>query len=176
MITTTLSKEVLLKYLNPYFLETGTANGDCVKLALEVGFEKIFSIELDELLQNENIQKYQFFINEGKINLVTGDSLWEMSNIIPFLDKPTTFWLDAHQDFGPKGTKRCPLYEELSAIKYSNIKTHTILIDDMRMLGQWWGEGISIDELKNKILEINPNYKFIFEDGFAPNDILVAYL
>jgi hypothetical protein len=176
MITTTLSKEVLLKYLNPYFLETGTANGDCVKLALEVGFEKIFSIELDELLQNENIQKYQFFINEGKINLVTGDSLWEMSNIIPSLDKPTTFWLDAHQDFGPKGTKRCPLYEELSAIKYSNIKTHTILIDDMRMLGQWWGEGISIDELKNKILEINPNYKFIFEDGFAPNDILVAYL
>jgi hypothetical protein len=176
MITTTLSKEVLLKYLNPYFLETGTANGDCVKLALEVGFEKIFSIELDELLQNENIQKYQFFINEGKINLVTGDSLWEMSNIIPSLDKPTTFWLDAHQDFGPKGTKRCPLYEELSAIKYSNIKTHTILIDDMRMLGQWWGEGISIDELKNKILEINSDYKFTFEDGFTPNDILVAYL
>jgi hypothetical protein len=176
MITTTLSKKVLLKYLNPYFLETGTANGDCVKLALEVGFEKIFSIELDELLQNENIQKYQFFVNEGKINLVTGDSLWEMSNIIPFLDKPTTFWLDAHQDFGPKGTKRCPLYEELSAIKYSNIKTHTILIDDMRMLGQWWGEGISIDELKNKILEINSDYKFTFEDGFTPNDILVAYL
>jgi hypothetical protein len=176
MITTTLSKEVLSKYLNPYFLETGTANGDCVKLALEIGFEKIFSIELDELLQNENIQKYQFLINEGKIDLITGDSLWEMSNIIPSLDKPTTFWLDAHQDFGPKGTKRCPLYEELSAIKYSDIKTHTILIDDMRMLGQWWGEGISVDELKKRILEINPNYKFTFENGFAPNDILAAYL
>jgi hypothetical protein len=176
MITTTLSKEVLSKYLNPYFLETGTANGDCVELALKVGFEKIFSIELDESLQNENIQKYQFFINEGKIDLITGDSLWEMSNIIPSLDKPTTFWLDAHQDFGPKGTKRCPLYEELSAIKYSSIKTHTILIDDMRMLGQWWGEGINVSELKNKILEINSDYKFVFEDGFAPNDILVAYL
>ncbi len=117
MITTTLSKEVLSKYLNPYFLETGTANGDCIKLALEVGFEKIFSIELDESLQNENIQKYQFFINEGKIDLITGDSLWEMSNIIPSLDKPTTFWLDAHQDFGPKGTKRCPLYEEIPTFR-----------------------------------------------------------
>ena len=41
MITTTLSKEVLSKYLNPYFLETGTANADCVRLALEVGFKKI---------------------------------------------------------------------------------------------------------------------------------------
>ncbi len=176
MITTTLSKEVLLKYLNPYFLETGTANGDCVRLALEVGFEKIFSIELDENLQNENIQKYQSFINEGKVNLIMGDSLWELSNIAPSLDKPTTFWLDAHQDFGPKGTKRCPLYEELTAIKYSNIKSHTILIDDMRMLGQWWGEGISIEELKNKILDINPNYNITFENGCAPNDILVAYL
>jgi hypothetical protein len=176
MITTTLSKEVLSKYLNPYFLETGTANGDCVRLALETGFEKIISIELDESLQNENIQKYQSFINEGKINLITGDSLWELTNIIPDLDKPTTFWLDAHVDFGPMGTKRCPLYEELSAIKMSKIKTHTILIDDMRMLGQWWGEGISVDELKNRILEVNSNYKFTFENGFAPNDILVAYL
>lgn len=176
MIKTTLSKEVLSKYLNPYFLETGTANGDCVRLALEIGFEKIFSIELDEILQKENIQTYQSFINEGKIDLITGDSLWEMSNIIPSLDKPTTFWLDAHQDFGPKGIKRCPLYEELSAIKYNDIKTHTILIDDMRMLGHWWGEGINIDELKNKILEINSDYKFTFENGFTPNDILVAYL
>jgi len=176
MITTTLQKEVLLKYKNPYFLETGTANADCVRLALEVGFEKIYSIELDSVLQNENITKYQPQINEGKVNLINGDSLWELTNLIPELDKPTTFWLDAHVDFGPMGTKKCPLYEELSAIKNSKIKTHTILIDDMRILGGHWGEGISIDGLKSRLLEINPNYKFIFENGFAANDILVAYL
>ena len=176
MITTTLSKEVLLKYLNPYFLETGTADADCVRLALEVGFEKIISIELNETLQNENIQNHQKLINDGKVELVTGDSLWEIINIIPKLDKPTTFWLDAHVDFGPMGTKRCPLYEELSAISTSSIKTHTILIDDMRILGGHWGEGISVIGLKEKLLEINPNYKFTFEDGHAPNDILVAYL
>jgi len=176
MITTTLSKEVLLKYTNPYFLETGTANGDCVRLALEVGFEKIFSIELDEILQNENITNYKSYIDEGRVSLITGDSLWEVSNIISKLDKPTTFWLDAHVDFGPMGTKKCPLYEELSSIKTSSIKTHTILIDDMRILGGHWGEGISVEGLKEKLLEINPDYKFTFENGFAPNDILVAYL
>jgi hypothetical protein len=176
MITTTLPKEVLLKYLNPYFLETGTANADCVRLALEIGFEKIYSIELDNTLQNENIIKYQSQINDGKIKLINGDSLWELTNLIPELDKPTTFWLDAHVDFGPMGTKKCPLYEELSSIKMSNIKTHTILIDDMRILGGHWGEGISIEGLKDKLLEINSEYKFTFEDGFAPNDILVAYL
>ena len=46
----------------------------------------------------------------------------------------------------------------------------------MRILGGHWGEGISIDGLKSRLLEINPNYKFIFENGFAANDILVAYL
>lgn len=176
MIETTLSHEVLSKYKNPYFLETGTANGDCVRLALEVGFEKIFSIELDALLQVENIQKYQTLINENKIILITGDSLIELTNIISSLDKPTTFWLDAHVDHGPTGIKRCPLYEELDAIKTSIIKTHTILIDDMRMLGSWWGEGISVDELKKRILEINSEYKFTFENGFIVNDILVAYI
>jgi hypothetical protein len=176
MITTTLSKEVLSKYLNPYFVETGTANADCVKLALEMGFEKVISIELDETLQRQNIQTYQSLINTGRVDLIIGDSLWEIINIVPKLDKPTTFWLDAHVDFGPMGAKKCPLYEELSAIKSSSIKSHTILIDDMRILGGHWGEGISIEVLKNKLLEINPNYLFTLENGFAPNDILVAYL
>lgn len=176
MITTTLSKEVLSKYLNPYFLETGTADGDCVRLALETGFEKIISIELDTTLQSQNIKTYQSYINEGRVSLITGDSLWEISNLIPQLDRRTTFWLDAHVDFGPAGTKRCPLYEELAAIATSEIKDHTILIDDMRILGTHWGEGISVDGLKERLLQINSGYKFTFENGWAENDILVAYV
>ena len=175
MIKTTLSKEVLSKYLNPYFLETGTANGDCVRLALEVGFEKIFSIELNNFLQEENIKNYQSFIDEGRVNLITGDSLLELSNIIPALDKPTTFWLDAHVDDGPAGVKKCPLYEELRSIKLSSIKNHTILIDDMRCIGSGnWGVGIDIDTLIRLILEINPNYRICFEDGSVPGDVLAA--
>lgn len=176
MIKTTLKKEVLEKYKNPYFLETGTANADCVRLALEVGFEKIFSIEIDDTLQSENIKNYEKQIQSGVVDLITGDSLLVISSLIKQIDKPTTFWLDAHVDFGPNGVKRCPLYEELDAIATSNIKTHTILIDDMRILGQHWGEGISLDELKRKLLIINQNYKFTFENGHAINDILVAFL
>ena len=176
MIKTTLTKNVLEKYLNPYFFETGTANGDCVRLALEMNFERIFSIELDQELQNENLTKYKNEIKEGTVNLITGDSLVELDNVINSLDKPTTFWLDAHVDFGPKGIKRCPLYEELNSIGKSSIKKHTILIDDVRMFGTWWGEGIFINELKSKILKINTEYKFVFENGFEPNDILVAYI
>jgi hypothetical protein len=176
MITTTLSNLVLSKYKNPYFLETGTANADCVRLALEVGFEKIISIELDSSLQEENIKNYNSFISEGRVDLIIGDSLVVLKKLIPILDKPTTFWLDAHVDFGPTGIKKCPLYEELDYINFSEIRNHTILIDDVRIFGQHWGDSISIEELKNRLFKINSSYKIAFEDGFVKNDILVAYL
>lgn len=178
MIKTTLTKQVLEKYPNPYFLETGTAYGDCVRLALELNFEKIFSIEIDPFLQNQNTNCYKQAINENKLTLITGDSLQEIINLIPKLDKPTTFWLDAHVDDGPSGIKKCPLYEELIAIKTSRIKIHTILIDDMRCIGRGnWGEGITIESLKKYLLEINPEYKFTYEHNTcALNDILVAHI
>ena len=176
MLQTTLSKKVLEKYLNPYFVETGTSDGSGVSLALQFEFKKIFSVELDEPLQKQNIDKFTNEINSKKLSLIIGDSLFELCNIINDLDERTTFWLDAHVDFGPKGLKKCPLYEELECIAKSDIKNHTILIDDMRILGSHWGEGIYLDELKKIILNINPEYKFKFEDGFVPNDILVAYV
>jgi len=176
MITTTLSKKVLSKYKNPYFFETGTANGDCVRLALEIGFEKIFSIELDQSLQIENISKYSNEIKLNKVHLIIGDSLIELEKQILKLEKKTTFWLDAHVDFGPSGVKRCPLYEEIESISKSSIKNHTIMIDDLRILGSWWGEGIYLEKIKQKILDINSQYIFTLEDGFVENDILVAYI
>lgn len=176
MISTTLPKNVLNKYLNYYFFETGTANGSCVKLALSCGFEKIISIEIDVERQIKNSEIFQKEILEKKVFLFTGDSLIVMKDIIKTIDKPTTFWLDAHVDEGISGLKKCPLYEELEVISKSNIKNHTILIDDISYFGakNHWGEGIYLEEIKQKILEINPNYKFSFEDGHLPNDILIA--
>jgi hypothetical protein len=173
----TLKENVLFKYKNPVFFETGTYLGDSVELALKVGFSKINSIEIEEYLQKENTIKFQQQINEGKVELITGDTILVMEDIIKNLDKPTTFWLDAHVDRGITGVKKCPLYEELNFIAKSNIKTHTILIDDVRLFGSGnWGKGIIMEEIKTKILQINPNYNITFEDGHIPYDILVAHI
>lgn len=176
MNETTLSLEVISKYKNDIFIETGTSQGAGVALALKAGFSKIYSIELDSSLQGKNISYFSKEISENIVELIIGDSLNELINLIPKIDKRITFWLDAHVDGGPSGIKKCPLYEELISINDSPIKNHTILIDDMRMLGHHWGEGIYITEIKNKILEINPKYKFKFENGFEKDDILVAYI
>lgn len=174
--STTLKKTVLQKYMSPYFFETGTLNGEAVKLALEVGFEKVFSIEIDE---NLYVQNYKIFLDEiisGKVHLFLGDTIKIMPQILEKIDKKTTFWLDAHVDGGPSGVKKCPLYEEIEFIKKTNIKEHSILIDDIRCFGGgWWGEGISIESLEKKLKDVNDDYIIIREDGHIPNDVLVAY-
>lgn len=178
MIQTTLPKEVIERYLNPYFFETGTANGACVSLAISSGFEKIFSVEIEVSRQEENAKTFEQEIKENKVKLYTGDSLILFPKMMEGIDKPTTFWLDAHVDEGVSGVKKCPLYEELETIANSPIKTHTIMIDDISYFGtkNHWGDGISLETIKEKILQINPNYNFAFEDGHVPNDILVAHL
>lgn len=175
---TTLLKSVLEKYKNPYFVETGTASGEAVKLALELGFEKVFSIEVDKQLYQQNVDLFKKFVDDGRLMLLCGDSAAELNKIIPLLDTPTTFWLDAHNDMGLKDVKLCPLYEELDIINASKIHTHTILIDDMRLIGKHgWGKHIDFSMLKNKLMMINENYNFKFEPNTVNNqDVLVAHV
>ena len=173
----TLTKKVLQKYVNNTFFETGTYIGDSVKLALEVGFEKIISVEINEELQNKNKLLFENQIKDGNVDLYVGDSLIILEDIIKKLENRTTFWLDAHFDFGVCGVKRCPLYEELESISKSHINNHTILIDDVRCFGSGnWGQEINVDSVVEKIKKINPDYIIKFEDGIVPNDILVAYI
>lgn len=175
---TTLKEDVLRKHISPYFFETGTSNGEAVKLAIDLGFEKIFSVEIDEELYKQNIQKFDKEIRESKVFLFLGDSIVVLKKLLDeHIDKKCTFWLDAHVDSGPSGLKKCPLYEELETISEHFIKDHTIMIDDLRCFGGgWWGEGINLENVKNKLFSINRNYSFNLEDGYVENDILVAKL
>ncbi len=172
MRQTTLLREVLSKYRNPIFVETGTASGGGVAAAMVAGFNRIYSIEISQEKQLKNVERFRGIKN---VTLITGDSSEEVWRIIPLIDSPATFWLDAHFE---KKKPKCPLYEELDAIASSPIKTHTILIDDMRVIGkEVWGKKVSKEEIIDKILVINKDYKISFEDNtMAENDIMVATL
>jgi len=174
MIHTTLFKHVLQKYMNPIFVETGTADGGGVHIAISVGFEKIFSIEIDQGKQLKNLERFR---GREDVILITGDSSKELVRIIPMIDRKATFWLDAHLHRKKHGMKvRCPLYEELDIIGTSQIKNHTIMIDDMRVIGkETWGKSLDMDEIISRILDINTNYRISFEENSeSKNDIMVA--
>lgn len=160
------SKELFLKYPNPVFVETGSCDGDGIQLALDAGFKTIYSIELAPEHYEHCVERFK---DNQNVHLLFGDSSLVLSEILSIINVPITFWIDAHY----YEASICPLLQEIEAIRNHHIKTHTLMIDDIRDLVNY-GLGLNIDVLKQKISLINPDYKFTFEDGYTQNDILIA--
>ena len=157
------------------------------KQALKCGFEKVFCIEirkdwidLAQKVFEEEIKLNRYtLIHDDSVNMNIHLNLFENTFM-----KKTMFFLDAHVDnVNIKNfSQRCPLMAELNAIQNLSRKDHVIMIDDVRLLKQRnpWGDTSLgnknwIDEIKQNILNINPNYKFMYLDGHIKNDVLCAY-
>jgi hypothetical protein len=172
------TEDQLSQFMSDVFFETGTFLGDSAKRAKLMGFKKVITVELQEYLHEKAKEN-----GLADIDYYLGDSPQVMREVLPGLDGKITFWLDAHIDGGnyiPGVTpeiRECPLYEELNCIKSLKRNDHTILIDDMRIIGVvGWGLGTVRDELIRMLKDINPDYKIYYIDGHEPNDILVAEL
>lgn len=172
----TLRKDTLKKYMNPVFLETGTFKGGGVRLALECGFPKIHSIEIDPVLQGVADREFR---NLDNVMIHLGDSTKLLPSILQFITVPITFWLDAHiQESAVIGEFPVPLIQELNLILQCRKGMHdTVMIDDRRLFGRgrYWG-GIKEDDIIKILKEIYPENKITYEDNnAAPQDILVSY-
>lgn len=168
--------QIFSKYKNKIFIETGSYIGDGIQQALDAGFEKVISIELSD--KYFEISKNRF-LNNKSVLVIKGDSYKILPEILETLDESVTFWLDGHHSCGDTalGDYWTPLIQELESIKNHPIKTHTIMIDDMRC----WKEpndthGFYEPDIFNKLKEINQDYKLSYEDSIIKNDILVAYI
>ena len=162
------------------FIETGAHVGDGIYEALEAGFEKIISMEIEQKFVDICTNRFSNEILSGRIRIIKGDTLKIMGEIIENINEPITFWLDAHWDNdGAHGEKLCPLFEELSFIKNHPIKNHLILIDDMRCLGGGlWGAGVQKEQIIERIKEINSEYKISYTNGHPVfiDDIMIAQI
>lgn len=149
-------KQLAEKFNLKYFVETGTFAGDSVEYALSLDcFDKVFSIEIEPEIHAFASQR---FAGNNKVSLFLGNSYDVLVNdILPQLDAPAFFWLDAHfpgADAGIGGKTytteknkniNCPLEEEINAITKSNFHStdfdinktnpdqNVLLIDDAWM-------------------------------------------
>jgi hypothetical protein len=168
----------LLRYKNDFFIETGSYKGDTIDVVNKSGlFKNIYSIEYSKEFYDAVCNRFKDSNNITIFNGTSKTDLWEM---IRNIQTPITFWLDAHWT-GPQVANEnpnliCPILDELEQIKKHPIKTHTIMIDDMRLMN---GRDfpVKISDITDKILEINPNYKMIgYNDSQCIGDILVAFI
>jgi len=162
-------------YPNKYFIETGSYYGDGIKSALDAGFENIISIEITDKYYNHCVNRFRANKN---VMVIKGDTSEVLGEIIKDIKDPITFWLDGHWDVGAtdetRGTFDFPICRELELIATHPIKTHTILIDDIRLLDHEWD--VKHKDVIEKVLKINSNYTINYEDGLENriNDVLVA--
>jgi len=134
-------------------LETGTHKGDGVQNALNNGFEEIISVEILPEYHEACVERFK---DNNKVHLFLGDSNEKMEEMLELIKEPSLIFLDGHFNNGD------PLWKELEILKSHPIKTHTIIVDDMP---NYFGNG---EKVKEKILEINPNYVFTYEDSYNP--------
>lgn len=168
---TTLSVELLKENLSGIFFETGTNIGQGIIQAINVGFKKIISIDIEpefvEIAKNKFIGSNQY--NDIQFEFYLGDSKLLLPKIIENIDQKITFWLDGHEFY------KIPLLDELIAIKNHKIKNHTIMIDDVRMFNSPDWNNIGHDNVVKLIMDINKDYKITYHNSpHGINDILIA--
>jgi hypothetical protein len=186
---------IKIEYMQKYgsgkvFVETGTYLGDTVQLALDAGFDLVHTIEVDQGMFDKCHARFK---DNSKVKLWFGDSVDIIPQIADQLVEPATFWLDAHASGPLQGGRYapCPLVLELESIygkkklrftengsemyrEKSSIDTHTIMIDDRRLLGSAeWGF-VQEKQIMDLLFAINPNYKIVYLDGHQANDIICA--
>lgn len=125
------------------FVETGTLYGDGVDFALESGFERIISIEINKELVDCAREKYR---NEPRVTILHGNSPDVLSELLPTIKEPILFWLDAHfpgcdanlASYKDEldAAKRVPLELELKCISSRNTKD-VIICDDLWIYEDW---------------------------------------
>ncbi len=159
---------------NKYFIETGTNRGFGIGRALYSGmFEEFYSIELAPHLYEYCKNLYADFKN---VHIFLGDSRQVLPQILEKISSPATFWLDGHYSSGEtaKSLTNNPILGELDCIKNHFLKNHTIMIDDAKLFGSAEFDFIEIEDLKQKLWEINPNYKISLYSRKETNDMLLA--
>jgi hypothetical protein len=152
----TLYPIVLNNYKNKVFVETGLWQGHGIQVALDCGFDQIFSCDIHPVAID--IGK-KLFGNNPKVEIHDVDSVQFLENFFQThnITEGITFWLDAHG--ATDANIDAPLVKELSVIKkYCHNKNIIIMIDDYHSLERW-AKNLSREDISNILMEINPNFK-----------------
>ena len=185
-------EEVREQFNCSVYLETGlyyaTRKQASIHSALSANFDKVYSVELRKDLVNIGKRVLNTHIKTNRLKIINDDSNnlgLILNNDREIFKNRTMFFLDAHVDNQniKKYINKCPLFNEIEAISKLNRNDNIILIDDLRILREDypWGETAYgkinfLEKIKEKILEINSNYKFKTLNGHVPDDVLLCYL
>ena len=162
MISPELKKIFMSRAKKNVYLETGFLFGESAKAALEIGFTKVISIEINNKYVEKAKINFKNYIDENKLEIIKGDSASVLENVLVAnkMDVSVIF-LDAHD--GPNN----PLMKELNIIKKFYQKDITIIIDDFAKIKNSYGKQNESWKSKNNYKEILETIKQICGNYFV---------
>lgn len=183
------SYNLLEKYPNTHYYETGVWRGDSIQMALDAGFKGIFGMDNDpeciEFCKNrfalhrlDSGFVHGYYPGDHQlIEVKRGDSANDLWKHIQNVRQPITFFLDAHsqmfEDEIPSANP-FPLLKELEQIGRHPIRSHTIIIDDLLYMSHIDITGWSRKTIEDAVLAINPAYKFEYVANPIRENLLVC--
>lgn len=173
------TRNLFKEFPNPVYVETGAWLGDSIQLALDAGFSEVLSIEASRDCIIKCTERFYMEIIDQRVTLYQGDSAERLYDVIEDIQSSITFWLDSHSQFmedEPKYGNPWPLLKELEQIARHQIKTHTIIIDDILILTHPDVTGWTKQDIEAAILAINPDYNIRYFPNPVKNNILVAHV
>lgn len=171
-------RNVLVNYLNPYYVETGIWRADSLAIAMDAGFRKIIGIDIDQ--SAIEFAKLRFDLQHFPLpglQLIHADSAECLWDAIKDINQPITFFLDSHYSLlegEEPGQNPFPLMSELQQISRHPIKTHTIIIDDFLYMTHPDVTGWTKDEIFYGLHCINVNYKISLIANPVIKNLLIA--
>ena len=164
------------------YFETGTYQGDGVQLALDTGFDTVYSVEVHQGKYKGCVSR---FSGNEKVILLHNTSEKYLEQAVVDIKHPLNtercfIYLDAHP---MGGTTSPPLINELNLIAYLKRNDHTIVVDDFRLIrdATGWGTCFKGKDMKaefNRLfLAINEDYQISYHgDAWDVEDLIVATL
>ena len=161
----TLYPAVLNRYKKKTYVETGLWLGHGIRVALDCGFESIYSCDINSKSVDLGTQMYG---NNDNVKMYHAKSvdylkmLFQSNNITENI----TFYLDAHfvteeEALELGGEFKSPLLEEIQLIgKYCKDKDNVIMIDDYHKIEKWSHQK---SELEKNLLKINKDFKLTIQ-------------
>lgn len=167
-----LNEKCLQGINTPVFIETGSHLGDGVSVAFDHGFQEIHSIDMSPKAIEICQTRFQFCKN---VTMHLGNSAEVLPSLLSTIDKPVTFWLDAHAmtKTEEKTSKDiCPILSELECILKFPHKSY-LLVDDMWLFRKKKWKGISDKDIE-RLVEQKWKYIDYYTVG-RQRDVLYAW-
>ena len=163
----------LAKFSNNYFIKIGNFKEETLdSIIVNNYFSKIYSLETSSVFHESYKSKFN---NNTNVEFIINDSKYNLTNLINSINEPITFWLN--NDWSDE-EKHSSIFEVLQQIKSHHINNHTIIIDNINLIDSN-NKTIKVEDIIEKVKQINPNYNIRFtnqnNDDNISKDILVAF-